>query len=612
MKEYLPIEDYGLLGNLHTTALVSKKGSVDYLPFTRYDSPTVFAAILDNEKGGYWSIHPDAPNVRYKQQYLPDTGVLLTRFLTEEGMAELTDFMPVREEEERGALVRELKVITGEIRIKMECKARMNYARSGHRLKKLDDGYQFSSKGEDSTQFRFVCNAPVEERDGDLYGDWVLKQGETLSFVIETMQSPTAFKQQELQSYTAAAFQETVNFWQKWVAKSNYNGRWHEMVVRSAITLKMLTSYKYGSTIAAATFGLPETIGGIRNWDYRYTWIRDTTFAMYSFLQLGFRHEAQQFIDWLMRRCEEIKDPADLQLMYAVDGTSSLSEKVLDNLQGYRGSSPVRIGNGASKQFQLDMYGEMVQTIYLYDRHGGPITFEFWQNVKRFVDFVADNWHRKDHGIWEVRKHEAEFIHSKIMCWTALDRGIKLARERSFPAPLDHWREVRDKIYFDVYYNYWNEERQAFVQYRGAKVLDAAVLMMPLLGMFSPSEPRWQSTLKALEESLITDTLVYRYKQDSALDSLPGKEGTFSLCSFWYIENLAKAGEIEKARLYFDKMVGYSNHLGLYSEQIGLQGQLLGNFPQAFTHLALISAALELERGLGSEKAERSGSLSST
>ncbi|ARS34388.1 glycoside hydrolase family 15 protein [Pontibacter actiniarum] len=598
MKDYHSIEDYGLIGNLHTTALVSKTGSIDYLPFTRCDSPTVFAAILDNENGGYWRISPENGDVRYKQQYLPDTGILLTRFLAKDGIAELTDFMPVRKSKERGALVRELKVIKGKLRIRMDCRPRMNYARSGHTVEWQDDVAIISSNGDDGTCFRFMSSVAVEEQDGNLSGCWELKQGDRISFVIESMHNATAFEQKDLDYFTQIAFHDTVNFWQTWVEESNYEGRWHEMVLRSAITLKMLTSYEFGSTIAAATFSLPEAIGSIRNWDYRYTWIRDAAFTMSSFLRLGFLSEAGQFIDWLMRRCEEIQEASDLQLMYAVDGTSNLTEQVLDNLKGYKGSSPVRIGNKAFRQFQLDIYGELIQTIYLYDRHGGPVTFESWKHVQKFVDFVASNWQRKDHGIWEVRGNKEEFIHSKIMCWVALDRGIKLAQERSFPGPLDAWREVRDRIYLDVYENFWNEEKQAFVQYRGANVLDASVLIMPLVGMFSPAEPRWQSTLKAIEENLTTGSLVYRYNLSSNVDNLPGDEGTFCLCSFWYIESLAVAGDLQKARLYFEKMLGYSNHLGLYSEQVGLQGQLLGNFPQAFTHLALISAALELNLSL--------------
>lgn len=364
-----------------------------------------------------------------------------------------------------------------------------------------------------------------------------------------------------------------------------------------------MTSRQYGSTIAAATFGLPEHIGGGRNWDYRYTWIRDAAFTMYAFLRLGFRGEAKHFLDWIMERCRELNDADELQLMYAVDGQTQLQEEVLGHLEGYKCSSPVRIGNAASKQFQLDIYGELIDTIYLYNKHGGPITYEFWKYVTLFVNYVVKNWQDDDHGIWEVRAGKKDFLFSKIMAWVAIDRAINIARDRSFPAPLEEWLNTRNEIYKEVYENYWNEEKQSFVQYKGADVLDSSVLIMTLVRMFSPDEPRFKATMDAIEKSLVTDSLVYRYNIGAgAVDGLAGQEGTFSICSFWYIENLAKAGKVEKARLQFEKMLGYANHLGLFSEQIGLQGELLGNFPQAFTHLALISAAEQLSKDLAHTK----------
>jgi len=601
--DYLPIEDYGLIGNLHTVALVSRHGSIDYLPFTRFDSPTIFAALLDKEKGGYWHIAPLAEVERYKQQYLPDTGVLLTRFYTQDGIAELTDFMPVKRREHNCAVVRQLKIIKGQMTFTMQCRPRFDYARAGHEATQKDEAVFFRSKGTDGYQFRFISNREVQLQDNDLQGEWTLQQGETAAFAIEAVpQDETGFTWQDLDHYTQQAFTATVAFWRDWIDQSTYKGRWREIVNRSAITLKMMTSLEHGSTIAAATFSLPETIGGKRNWDYRYTWIRDAAFTMYAFLRLGFTAEARHFLVWLMERCKNMQQASDLQLMYAVDGETKLEEIELSHLEGYKGSAPVRIGNAAFSQFQLDIYGELIDTIYLYNKHGGPITYEFWKNVRLFVDFVVDNWQRKDHGIWEVRHEQQHFLFTKVMCWVAIDRGILIARARSFPAPLERWQQVRDEIYREVYDNYWNEEKQAFVQYKGASVLDASVLLMTLVRMFSPAEPRWQATFKAIEENLVTDALVYRYDlKKGALDGLDDEEGTFSLCSFWYIENLSKSGQVEKARLHFEKMLGYANHLGLFSEQIGLQGQLLGNFPQAFTHLALISAAYQLDRDLPGE-----------
>jgi GH15 family glucan-1,4-alpha-glucosidase len=405
----------------------------------------------------------------------------------------------------------------------------------------------------------------------------------------DAVSRPVRFFQEEL-------LQQTMTFWEEWVNQTTYEGRWQSTIRRSVITLKLLTSYRYGSTVAAATFGLPEEIGGERNWDYRYTWVRDSAFSMYAFLRLGFRDEAQAFINWIIDRCKELDHAGNLRLVYRVDGSDSLEEESLDHLEGYRGSQPVRIGNAAATQYQLDIFGELIDTVYLYNRYDNSITFEFWQELREIIDYVSDNWQREGHGIWEVRSGEQEFLHSKLMCWVALDRGIRIARDRSFPAPKEKWRKVRNEIYEDIYYNFWNEDKQAFTQARGSDVIDASALLIPIVRLLSPYEKRWQSTLKAIEEELSADTLIYRYRTTAgAKDGLEGEEGTFSLCSFWYIENLAKAGQVTKARLYFEKMLGYANHLGLFSEMIALNGEQVGNFPQAFTHLALISAALQLD-----------------
>ncbi|WP_046243672.1 glycoside hydrolase family 15 protein [Hymenobacter terrenus] len=602
MRNYLPIEDYGLIGNLHTVALVSRTGSIDYLPFTRFDSPTIFAALLDKNQGGYWQLAPVRTDVRSQQQYLPDTGVLLTRFFTPDGIAELLDFMPVKGPGQPCAVVRKLRVLKGEFAFRLVLRPRFDYARAPHEIERQGEDLLFRSPGPNSQQFRLLSSQPLTQRQGDVTGSWTLSLGAEASFVLEEVpQDLSEATPSNLAYYVGPCLEQTVTFWQQWADSSTYSGRWRETVLRSAITLKLLTCQQYGSTVAAATFGLPATIGANRNWDYRYTWIRDTAFTMYAFLRLGFTEEAKGFIRWLMDRCESMEEASELQLLYAVDGSSNLAEQVLDHLEGYRGSTPVRIGNAAVQQFQLDIYGELIDTIYLYNKDGGPITYDFWQHVRGFVDYVAANWQRPDHGIWEVRSEQQEFIYSKIMAWVALDRGMLIAQTRSFPAPLEEWRRTRDAIYQDVYENYWNPDKQAFVQYRGADVLDAAVLLMPLVHMFSPAEPRWLATLKAVEDNLVTDSLVFRYKlANGATDGLSGEEGTFSICSFWYIECLARGGQVAKARFYFEKMLGYANHLGLYSEQLGPQGEQLGNFPQAFTHLALISAAFQLNRDLSS------------
>ena len=380
-----------------------------------------------------------------------------------------------------------------------------------------------------------------------------------------------------------------------------YDGRWREMVKRSAMTLKLLTSAKYGSLVAAPTFGLPEQIGGPRNWDYRYTWIRDASFTLYALIRLGYTAESAAFMRWIEDRCAELNPDGSLQIMYGIDGRHELTETTLGHLEGYRGSKPVRIGNGAYDQLQLDIYGELMDSVYLYDKYGQPISYDLWRNLVRLIDWVCDNWRRKDEGIWEVRGGRKEFLYSRLLCWVAIDRGVRLALKRSFPAPLGRWLEVRDEIYLEIQNGFWNDKLGAFVQHKGADALDASALLMPLVRFISPVDPRWLSTLRAIEDRLVDDSLVYRYRVGRAADDgLHSAEGTFNMCSFWFVECLSRAGELDKARLYLEKMLGYANHLGLYGEELGPAGESLGNFPQAFTHLALISAATDLNRRLGS------------
>jgi GH15 family glucan-1,4-alpha-glucosidase len=391
-----------------------------------------------------------------------------------------------------------------------------------------------------------------------------------------------------------------MNFWQNWAARSSYRGRWREMVVRSALALKLMTSARHGSLVAAPTFGLPEYIGGGRNWDYRYTWIRDASFALYALIRLGYTQEAGAFMKWIEARCEELQPDGSLQIMYGIDGRHALTEETLDHFEGYRGSSPVRIGNGAYDQLQLDIYGELMDSVYLYNKYGQPISHDLWRNLVRLVNWVCANWARKDQGIWEVRSDATAFLYSRLMCWVAVDRGIRLADKRSFPCPMQQWRQVRDRIYDDIWSTFWNDDRKAFVGSAGHDTMDAATLLMPMIKFISPVDPRWLSTLRAIENDLVDDSLVFRYRErdGKSIDGLAGGEGTFSMCSFWFLECLSRSGDLPKARHYFEKMLGYANHLGLYAEELGPAGQHLGNFPQAFTHLALISAAYNLDLNL--------------
>ena len=400
-------------------------------------------------------------------------------------------------------------------------------------------------------------------------------------------------------AFVSLQFRETLDFWKHWVGQSKYRGRWREIVNRSAMILKLLTSREYGSIAAAATFGLPEEIGGERNWDYRYTWIRDASFTLYALNRLGFTDEATAFMRWMEARCEPPTSDWPLQVMYRLNGDSDLHETSLEHLEGYKGSSPVRIGNGASTQLQLDIYGELFDSLYLHDKYGEPISYQLWSRVMNILEWLEENWNQPDEGIWEVRGGRQHFLYSRLMCWVAFDRAIRLSRKRSLPAPVTKWLKIRDEIYLEIHTRFWNPDIGAFVQHLGTTALDASSLLMPLVKFIGPTDPRWLKHLKAIEDHLVYDSLVYRYEvENAASDGLQGEEGTFSICSFWFVECLARSGDLDRARFYFEKMLGYANHVGLYAEELGMHGEHLGNFPQAFTHLALISAAFDLDRRL--------------
>jgi GH15 family glucan-1,4-alpha-glucosidase len=406
-----------------------------------------------------------------------------------------------------------------------------------------------------------------------------------------------------------ALFDQTVSYWQRWLAKCTYTGRWREIVHRSALALKLLTFAPTGAIVAAPTCSLPESIGGGRNWDYRYTWIRDAAFTLYGLLRIGFTDEAEAFMRWIEARCHELNPDGSLQIMYSIDGHHTLTEQTLDHLEGYKGSQPVRIGNGAYQQVQLDIYGELLDSVYLYNKYGTPISYDLWTQLRRLINWVCDNWQRTDEGVWEVRGGQQHFVYSKLMCWVALDRGLRLADKRSFPADRERWLSVRDQIYEEIMERGWNADRQAFVQAYGSDSLDAANLMLPLVFFVSPTDPRMLKTLDAINQSpakggLVANSLVHRYDAEKGIDGLMGNEGTFNICTFWLVEALTRAGKVEhhrldEARLIFERMLSYANHLGLYAEETGSRGEALGNFPQAFTHLALISAAFNLDRALG-------------
>ena len=597
MKDYLPIADHALIGDLHTVALVGGEGTIDWFCTPRFDSPSVFGAILDSEQGGYWSIAPRGDGWTSKQLYIPDTNVLITRFSSSDGIAELADFMPIGLDGGRHSLLRRLTVVRGRVSFHIRVEPRLDYGRAEHTVHLNERGALFQNP---ETTFAFSSPLPLRRTERGVEAEVTLEAGQSASFsfdIAEDGVQPRGFDEDE----TRAAFDATIAFWRRWLRRSRYAGRWREMVHRSALTLKLLTYAPTGALVAAPTMGLPEQIGGGRNWDYRYTWIRDAAFSLYALLRLGFTDEAQAFMGWLTDRFRDgqARRNGPLQIMYGIDGRADLPETTLDHLEGYRGSSPVRLGNGAADQLQLDIYGELIDSVYLYNKYGEPLHWHTWQDLTRVVEWVSENWDQADEGIWETRGGRQHFTYSRLMSWVALERSIRVARQRGLPADLVRWSTERDRIYRQIMERGWHEERGAFVQHYDTDVLDASVLLMPLVKFIGPTDPRWLSTLRAIDEELVSDSLVYRYNPSAAPDGLEGHEGTFSICSFWYVEALARAGKLDEAQLAFEKMLTYANHVGLYSEEIGPTGELLGNFPQAFTHLALISAAFNLDRELG-------------
>ncbi len=606
---YLPIEDYAVVGNMRTIALVGRSGSIDWLCFPNFDSPSVFGAILDDNKGGRFRICADHDDANCKQLYWPDTNVLVTRFLSADGVAELIDYMPIgaRRQDHAGyrGLIRRVRVVRGELSFQMECRPAFNYARDPHELHIVEGGAKFLSQN----LHMALATGVKLRKDGDgVRAEFTLSEGQAASFewhALEDDSQSIGLSDEEADDL----FHDTIQFWRNWLSGCTYRGRWREMVNRSALVLKLMTFQPTGAIVAAPTCSLPESMGGSRNWDYRYTWIRDSAFTIYALLRIGFTQEASEFMRFLDARCHEIPPDGSLQVMYGIDGRHILTEERLDHLEGYKGSSPVRIGNAAYQQLQLDIYGELMDSVYLYNKYATPISYDLWRYLRRLTDWVCDHWREKDEAIWEVRGGSREFTYSKLMCWVALDRALRLADKRSFPADRNRWTYMRDEIYETIMDKGWNQNRNAFTQSFSNDALDASLLVMPLMLFVSPTDPRMIRTIDAIdrppsEGGLVSDGLVYRYDVSKTPDGLKGEEGTFNICTFWLVEALTRAGRhdperLNRARLLFEQMLGYANHVGLYAEQTGPRGEALGNFPQAFTHLALISAAYNLDRMLG-------------
>ncbi|MCR4537743.1 glycoside hydrolase family 15 protein [Pseudomonas sp. 18.1.10] len=592
------IDAHGIIGDMRSAALVNDKGSIDFFCWPEFDSPSIFCALLDSPDAGIFQLTPDLPNARREQIYLPDTNVLQTRWLSDAAVVEVTDLLAISDEiDDLPLLIRRVRVVSGTADIHLRCAVRHDYARAPTHVA-LDNGAVcFNADGQPG--LRLASSQPLLIDDGAAVARFTLNQGEGADFVLGGVDDD------RVDSHcTDLALAHTLKFWRGWIAQSNYRGRWREMVNRSALALKLLTSRKHGAIIAAATFGLPETPGGERNWDYRYTWIRDASFTVYAFMRLGFVEEANAYMRWLKGRVSDCcGQPMKINILYGIDGRQELPETELAHLAGHGGAKPVRIGNGAVGQIQLDIYGELMDAVYLVNKYGEAISHDGWQHTVEVADQVCEIWNTEDVGIWEMRGEQHHFLHSRLMCWVALDRAIRLASKRSLPAPFARWDQARQAIYADIWSNFWDAERGHFVQHIGSTALDGSMLLMPLVRFVAATDPRWLSTLEAIQKSLVRDGMVYRYRNDdSQIDGLQGTEGAFAACSFWYVECLARAGQVEKAHLEFEQLLRYANPLGLYAEEFDGQARHLGNTPQALSHLALISAATFLDRKLSGEK----------
>ena len=615
MDRYPSIADHGLIGDLQTAAMVTTEGVVDWFCSPRFDSPSIFASLLDADKGGHFRISPDQ-ECATKQLYLPETAILITRFMTPDGVGEVHDFMPIvmGRATDRHRLVRQLRVARGTMRFTMDLQPRFDYGRAQHTIDVTENGAVFRSDGGHELTLHTVGRRGSGKADtGDqtklkrhgkgLQAAWTLHEGETTGVVIESMGGqPRRLPPAEL----ARLADDTAAAWRTWLNRSTYTGRWREMVSRSAMTLKLLTYAPTGAPVAAATMGLPEQVGGERNWDYRYTWVRDASFSIYALLGLGYLEEAAAFGFWMRERATEQagNGSGPLKIMYRVDGSSDLTEETLDHLEGWRGSRPVRLGNGAADQLQLDIYGEALDAMFHADNNGMQMAHQGWLAISHMIDWLCEHWDQPDEGIWETRGGRKDFTYGRFQCWVAMDRAIRLAERHGRPADISRWTTERDLIYQQIMKRGWNQKVGGFTQHYQTEVLDSSLLLMPLMGFVAPRDPMWLSTLDAMNRELVSDSLVYRYNPGVSPDGLRGSEGTFSLCTFWYVDALARAGRLQEASLTFEKMHTYANHLGLYSEEISQTGEQLGNFPQAFSHLSLINAAInldyQLDHGAGS------------
>ena len=599
-----PLEEFGVIGDLHTAALVSRHGSIDWLCWARFDTPSLFGRLLDPD-GGHWRIAPiDADADCSDQIYVSSTNVLVTRFHLGDALVEVEDMMLVAADTQaldptERRLVRTVRCHRGSTTMRVDLVPRPDHGRSEPTIAR--DGNVLAIGADPAGTLTVAGSLPSGElldwdiADGCAAAHFDIHEGDEARFVL----GPDIGHDEP--DSVASRCDDTMAAWQGWTRRSTYSGRWREVVERSALTLKLLTHGPSGGVVAAATTSLPEHIGGERNWDYRYVWIRDAAFTVYAFLRLGYIAEAEAFANWLLERlerCDPDGDRPPLSPLYDLDGATDLDEVELDHWRGYADSCPVRIGNAAAEQRQLDVYGELIDSLYLTDKQNGGVSLDAWRSIVRLVDWVIDHWEEPDEGIWEPRSGQQRFTSSLLMCWVAVERAMRMAIHRGRPAPLDRWREARDAMHATLLDRGWNSQLGAFTQTLDGNTLDASILLAPLVKFIPAADPRWRSTMAAIDDHLAHGPFVDRYDPNVSSDGVDGVEGSFTICSFWFVEALARAGEVDDARRRFDRLLSYASPLGLFAEQIGPDGRQLGNMPQAFTHLALISAAFALDENL--------------
>jgi GH15 family glucan-1,4-alpha-glucosidase len=592
MSNYKPIESYAIIGNTQTAALVNLDGSIDWCCLPRFDSPSVFAAILDSEKGGCFSIAA-GDNFESSQSYEEGTNILKTVFKTKMGITELTDFMPCFETSEKAMALpeihRRIACIEGTSIFQIRFNPRFHYGSIEPEILVSEDSIKASAI--DESLLLKVTGTNSEQQYTDIMR---LESGGTVWLSLRYERTGDSLAS-EWKTEADAKLDITRQFWRNWIRNCNYNGRWSEFVRRSALTLKLLSYAPTGALVAAATTSLPEEIRGSRNWDYRYTWIRDSSYALWALKRLGFEREGNRFIQWLMNKCRRGID--EHQIMFGVEGERHLEEQELPHLEGYMGSRPVRVGNGAYSQFQLDIYGEILDAIYFLHRHGeGVPRKEYNVFVRDLAEHICNSYGRPDCGIWEFRDCRKHFVYSKLWCWVGLDRAARLALEMNHHEDADRWRRVGEQIKTEILTKGWSETRKCFRQHYATDEPDAANLLMPLLKFIKPNHAKFEANVDATIKELSKSGFVYRYKTP---DGLQGREGTFTLCTLWLADCLMRLGRLDQALTMFENVLRKANHVGLYSEEIDIDtGRALGNFPQAFAHLNLINTALDLDAAL--------------